>query len=158
MSKDLQFDPATIRELAQILRDSDLTEIELVDNDTRVKLVRQISVAPMAMPMAAPIAMPAAGAPAAVAAAPAAAAGVDDADHPGAVTSPMVGVAYLSSEPTAAPFVTVGSKVAQGQTLLLIEAMKTYNQIKAPRAGTVTRILVESGTPVEFGEPLMIVE
>jgi acetyl-CoA carboxylase biotin carboxyl carrier protein len=144
--------------LAQILRDSDLTEIELVDNDIRVKLVRQISVAPMAMPMAAPIAMPAAGAPAAVAAAPAAAAGVDDADHPGAVTSPMVGVAYLSSEPTAAPFVTVGSKVAQGQTLLLIEAMKTYNQIKAPRAGTVTRILVESGTPVEFGEPLMIVE
>ena len=158
MSKDLQFDPATIRELAQILRDSDLTEIELVDNDVRVKLVRQISVAPMAMPMAAPIAMPAAGTPAAVAAAPAAAAGVDDADHPGAVTSPMVGVAYLSSEPTAAPFVTVGSKVAQGQTLLLIEAMKTYNQIKAPRAGTVTRILVESGTPVEFGEPLMIVE
>jgi len=158
MSKDPQFDPATIRELAQILRDSDLTEIELVDNDVRVKLVRQISVAPMAMPMAAPIAMPAAGAPAAVAAAPAAAAGVDDADHPGAVTSPMVGVAYLSSEPTAAPFVTVGSKVAQGQTLLLIEAMKTYNQIKAPRAGTVTRILVESGTPVEFGEPLMIVE
>ena len=158
MSKDLQFDPVTIRELAQILRDSDLTEIELVDNDIRVKLVRQISVAPMAMPMAAPIAMPAAGAPAAVAAAPAAAAGVDDADHPGAVTSPMVGVAYLSSEPTAAPFVTVGSKVAQGQTLLLIEAMKTYNQIKAPRAGTVTRILVESGTPVEFGEPLMIVE
>jgi acetyl-CoA carboxylase biotin carboxyl carrier protein len=158
MSKDLQFDPATIRELAQILRDSDLTEIELVDNDIRVKLVRQISVAPMAMPMAAPIVMPAAGAPAAVAAAPAAAAGVDDADHPGAVTSPMVGVAYLSSEPTAAPFVTVGSKVAQGQTLLLIEAMKTYNQIKAPRAGTVTRILVESGTPVEFGEPLMIVE
>ncbi|MEY3730239.1 MAG: hypothetical protein RLZZ57_995 [Pseudomonadota bacterium] len=158
MTKDLQFDPATIRELAQILRDSDLTEIELVDNDMRVKLVRQISVAPMAMPMAAPIAMPAAGAPAAVAAAPAAAAGVDDADHPGAVTSPMVGVAYLSSEPTAAPFVTVGSKVAQGQTLLLIEAMKTYNQIKAPRAGTVTRILVESGTPVEFGEPLMIVE
>jgi|LauGreSuBDMM15SN_2_FD.fasta_scaffold78888_2 acetyl-CoA carboxylase biotin carboxyl carrier protein len=158
MSKDLQFDPATIRELAQILRDSDLTEIELVDNDIRVKLVRQISVAPMAMPMAAPIVMPAAGAPAAVAAAPVAAAGVDDADHPGAVTSPMVGVAYLSSEPTAAPFVTVGSKVAQGQTLLLIEAMKTYNQIKAPRAGTVTRILVESGTPVEFGEPLMIVE
>jgi acetyl-CoA carboxylase biotin carboxyl carrier protein len=81
-----------------------------------------------------------------------------DADHPGAVNSPMVGVAYLSPEPTSAPFVTIGSKVAQGQTLMLIEAMKTYNQIKAPRAGTVTRILVESGTPVEFGEPLMIVE
>jgi len=156
MTKDLQFDPATIRELAQILRDSDLTEIELVDNDMRVKLVRQVTVAAMAMPVAAAPA-PSAAAPAA-APVPAAPAAEIDADHPGAVNSPMVGVAYLSSEPTAAPFVTVGSKVAQGQTLLLIEAMKTYNQIKAPRAGTVTRILVESGTPVEFGEPLMIVE
>ena len=158
MTKDLQFDPATIRELAQILRDSDLTEIELVDNDMRVKLVRQVNVAPVAMPMAAPVAMPAAAPAASPAAATAAAATGDEAEHPGAVTSPMVGVAYLSPEPTAAPFVTVGSKVAQGQTLLLIEAMKTYNQIKAPRAGTVTRILVESGMPVEFGEPLMIVE
>jgi acetyl-CoA carboxylase biotin carboxyl carrier protein len=158
MTKDLQFDPATIRELAQILRESDLTEIELVDNDMRVKLVRQVTVAAMAMPVAAAPA-PSAAAPAAAAApAPAAPAAEIDADHPGAVNSPMVGVAYLSSEPTAAPFVTLGSKVAQGQTLLLIEAMKTYNQIKAPRAGTVTRILVESGTPVEFGEPLMIVE
>ena len=156
MSKDLQFDPATIRELAQILRESDLTEIELVDNDMRVKLVRQVTVAAMAMPMAAAHAAPSAAL--AAAAAPAAPAAEIDADHPGAVNSPMVGVAYLSSEPTAAPFVTLGSKVAQGQTLLLIEAMKTYNQIKAPRAGTVTRILVESGTPVEFGEPLMIVE
>ena len=159
MSKDLQFDPATIRELAQILRDSDLTEIELVDNDMRVKLVRQVTVAPMAMPVAAAAhAAPSAALPAAAAPAPAAPSAEIDADHPGAVNSPMVGVAYLSSEPTAAPFVTVGSKVTQGQTLLLIEAMKTYNQIKAPRAGTVTRILVESGTPVEFGEPLMIVE
>ena len=159
MTKDLQFDPATIRELAQILRESDLTEIELVDNDMRVKLVRQVTVAPMAMPVAAAAHVPApAAAPAAASPAPAAPAADIDADHPGAVNSPMVGVAYLSSEPTAAPFVTVGSKVTQGQTLLLIEAMKTYNQIKAPRAGTVTRILVESGTPVEFGEPLMIVE
>jgi acetyl-CoA carboxylase biotin carboxyl carrier protein len=156
MSKDLQFDPATIRELAQILRESDLTEIELVDNDMRVKLVRQVTVAAMAMPVAA--AAHAAPAVTALAPAPAAPAAEIDADHPGAVNSPMVGVAYLSSEPTAAPFVTLGSKVTQGQTLLLIEAMKTYNQIKAPRAGTVTRILVESGTPVEFGEPLMIVE
>lgn len=158
MTKDLQFDPATIRELAQILRESDLTEIELVDNDMRVKLVRQVTVAPMAMPVtAAPAAMPAAPA-AAASPAPATLAADVDADHPGAVNSPMVGVAYLSPEPTSAPFVTVGSKVTQGQTLMLIEAMKTYNQIKAPRAGTVTRILVESGTPVEFGEPLMIVE
>ncbi|MCZ8142995.1 MAG: acetyl-CoA carboxylase biotin carboxyl carrier protein [Acetobacteraceae bacterium] len=158
MTKDLQFDPATIRELAQILRESDLTEIELVDNDMRVKLVRQVTVAPMAMPVAAaPAVMPAAPA-AAASPAPAAPAADVDADHPGAVNSPMVGVAYLSPEPTSAPFVTIGSKVTQGQTLMLIEAMKTYNQIKAPRAGTVTRILVESGTPVEFGEPLMIVE
>lgn len=155
MTKDLQFDPATIRELAQILRESDLTEIELVDNDMRVKLVRQVTVAAMAMPMAAAHAGPAVTA---LTPAPAAPAAEIDADHPGAVNSPMVGVAYLSAEPTAAPFVTVGTKVTQGQTLLLIEAMKTYNQIKAPRAGTVTRILVESGTPVEFGEPLMIVE
>ena len=159
MSKDLQFDPATIRELAHILRDSDLTESELVDNDMRVKLVRQVTVAAMAMPVAAAAhAAPSAALAAAAAPAPAAPAAEIDADHPGAVNSPMVGVAYLSSEPTAAPFVTLGSKVTQGQTLLLIEAMKTYNQIKAPRAGTVTRILVESGTPVEFGEPLMIVE
>jgi len=155
MTKELQFDPATIRELAQILRESDLTEIELVDNDMRVKLVRQVTVAAMAMPMAAAHAGPAVTA---LTPAPAAPAAEIDADHPGAVNSPMVGVAYLSAEPTAAPFVTLGSKVTQGQTLLLIEAMKTYNQIKAPRAGTVTRILVESGTPVEFGEPLMIVE
>jgi acetyl-CoA carboxylase biotin carboxyl carrier protein len=160
MTKDLQFDPATIRELAQILRESDLTEIELVDNDMRVKLVRQVTVAAMAMPVAAHAAPAPAAAPAAAIAAPAPAAPAAevDADHPGAVNSPMVGVAYLSPEPTSAPFVTIGSKVAQGQTLMLIEAMKTYNQIKAPRAGTVTRILVESGTPVEFGEPLMIVE
>ncbi|MCA3423666.1 MAG: acetyl-CoA carboxylase biotin carboxyl carrier protein [Roseomonas sp.] len=159
MTKDLQFDPATIRELAQILRESDLTEIELVDNDMRVKLVRQVTVAPMAMPVAAAAhAAPSAAPAAAAAPAPAAPAAEVDADHPGAVNSPMVGVAYLSPEPTSAPFVTIGSKVTQGQTLMLIEAMKTYNQIKAPRAGTVTRILVESGTPVEFGEPLMIVE
>lgn len=158
MSKDLQFDPATIRELAQILRESDLTEIELVDNDMRVKLVRQVTVAPMAMPVAAAAHAAPSAAPAAAAPAPAAPAAEVDADHPGAVNSPMVGVAYLSPEPTSAPFVTIGSKVTQGQTLMLIEAMKTYNQIKAPRAGTVTRILVESGTPVEFGEPLMIVE
>jgi acetyl-CoA carboxylase biotin carboxyl carrier protein len=81
-----------------------------------------------------------------------------DASHPGVVTSPMVGVAYLAPEPGAAPFVTVGARVAQGQTVLLIEAMKTFNQIRAPRAGTVTRILVESGSPVEYGEPLLIVE
>jgi acetyl-CoA carboxylase biotin carboxyl carrier protein len=78
--------------------------------------------------------------------------------HPGAVTSPMVGVAYLAPEPGATPFITVGARVAQGQTLLLIEAMKTFNQIRAPKAGTVTRIMVEAGSPVEYGEPLLVIE
>jgi acetyl-CoA carboxylase biotin carboxyl carrier protein len=153
MGNFIEFDAAAIRELAQILRETDLTEIELVDKDARLRVVRQsVVAAPVAqhVAVAAPVA--------AAAAAPAVVAEALDADHPGAVTSPMVGVAYLSSEPGAAPFVTVGAKVAQGQTLLLIEAMKTYNQIKATRAGTITRILVESGTPVEYGEPLMIVE
>ena len=81
-----------------------------------------------------------------------------DAAHPGAITSPMVGVVYLAPEPGAPPFVTVGQQVAAGQTVLLIEAMKTFNQIKAPKAGTVTRILVQNGAPVEYGEVLMIVE
>ncbi len=152
MGNFIQFDAAAIRELAQILRETDLTEIEVVDKDARLRLVRQVVVA---APAAAQVAV---AAPVAAAAAPVIVADAPDADHPGAVTSPMVGVAYMSPEPGAAAFVTVGSKVALGQTLLLIEAMKTYNQIKATRAGTVTRILVESGTPVEYGEPLMIVE
>ena len=151
MGNFIEFDAAAIRELAQILRETDLTEIELVDKDARLRVVRQSIVA-------APVAQHVAVAEPVAVAAPVVVAEAPDADHPGAVTSPMVGVAYLSPEPTAAPFVGVGSKVVQGQTLLLIEAMKTYNQIKATRAGTVTRILVESGTPVEYGEPLMIVE
>ena len=141
----ISFSPEAIRALAQILRETDLTEIELADQDSRVRVTRNVTVAPVTV----------AAAP--VAAAPAAEAAVD-ASTPGAVTSPMVGVAYLSPEPGAAPFVTLGSKVAAGQTLLLIEAMKTFNQIKAPKAGTVTRILIESGAPVEFGEPLLVVE
>jgi len=146
------FEPAAIRELAKILRETDLTEIELVEGDSRIRVARQITVQAMAQVAAAPMA---AAAP--VAALPAA---VPEAEgpHPGAVNSPMVGVAYLSPEPGSAPFVTLGSRVAQGQTLLLIEAMKTFNQIRAPRAGTVTRILVEGGSPVEYGEPLMVIE
>lgn len=155
MGNFIEFDAAAIRELAQILRETDLTEIELVDKDARLRVVRQ---AVIAAPAATQVTVTAPPAAASVVAAPVAVVESADADHPGAVTSPMVGVAYMSPEPGAAPFVTVGSKVAQGQTLLLIEAMKTYNQIKATRAGTVTRILVESGTPVEYGEPLMIVE
>ena len=165
MSSGIQFDPEAIRALAQILKDTDLTEIELVEKDSRIRVARSLppAAAPqMAWPAqmmpqgpAQPVAAPAAPPSAAELAAEEA---MDLLKHPGLVTSPMVGVVYLSPEPGTASFVTLGSKVSQGQTLLLVEAMKTFNQIKAPRSGTVTRILVETGTPVEYGEPLMIVE
>jgi acetyl-CoA carboxylase biotin carboxyl carrier protein len=148
-------DSALIRELALLLDETSLTEIEIERAGLRVRVARNISVA-AAVPSAY---MPAAaGTPAAVAAAPAAAAGADLSKHPGVVPSPMVGTAYWSPEPGAKPFVEVGTKVSAGQTLLIIEAMKTMNQIPSPRAGTVTQILVEDGQPVEFGEPLMIIE
>jgi acetyl-CoA carboxylase biotin carboxyl carrier protein len=162
MSNGIQFDPEAIRALAQILKDTDLTEIELVEKDSRIRVARTLPPAPamqMAWPAGLPQAAPAPAAPAAMPApAPAAEESIDLAKHPGLVASPMVGVAYLSPEPGQPSFVALGSRVTQGQTLLLVEAMKTFNQIKAPRAGTVTRILVETGTPVEYGEPLMIVE
>lgn len=161
MSNGIQFDPEAIRALAQILRDTDLTEIELVEKDSRIRVARKPPPAAAPAPMSWPLGV-AHGAVMHAEATPAAVVpvveAVPDAKHPGLVTSPMVGVAYLASEPGQPPFVTLGAKVAQGQTLLLIEAMKTFNQIKAPRAGTVTRILIEPGTPVEYGEPLMIVE
>ncbi|MCR0981741.1 acetyl-CoA carboxylase biotin carboxyl carrier protein [Roseomonas populi] len=155
----LSFDPDAIRALAKILRETDLTEIELVENESRIRVARTAPAQQVVQAVAAPAPV-AAAAPAALAESPAASAASDEvtAATPGAVTSPMVGVAYLSPEPGAAPFVQVGSKVAQGQTVLLIEAMKTFNQIKAPKAGTVTRLLIESGMPVEFGEPLMVIE
>ncbi len=152
----VKFDPEAIRELAKILRETDLTEIELVEKDSRIRVARQVTV--QAMASIAPAAMAAPAPMAAVAPAAAQAAAAEDAQHPGTVTSPMVGVAYLAPEPGAAPFITVGGRVAQGQTVLLIEAMKTFNQIRAPRSGTVTRILIESGSPVEFGEPLLVIE
>ena len=150
--KALSFDPTEVRALAEILADTGLTEIEIETKEGRIRVARapaQIA-APVHVQTVAPAAAPAAPAPA-----PAAS---DDALHPGAVLSPMVGVAYLAPEPGAAPFVTVGQSVAAGQTLLLIEAMKTYNQIRAQKAGTVMRILVEPGEPVEYGQPLLIVE
>jgi acetyl-CoA carboxylase biotin carboxyl carrier protein len=147
-------DSALIRELALLLDETSLTEIEIERAGLRVRVARNISVA-AAMPAAY---VPAAAAmPAAVAAA-ASASAADPAKHPGAVPSPMVGTAYWSPEPGAKPFVEVGTRVAAGQTLLIIEAMKTMNQIPSPRAGTVTQILVEDGQPVEFGEPMMIIE
>lgn len=138
-----------IRDLAALLDSTNLTEIEVEREGLRVRVARNVTVA------AAPVV---ATAPAASHAAPAAAAVADITKHPGIVPSPMVGTAYIASEPGARPFVDVGSKVAAGDTLLIIEAMKTMNQIPAPRAGTVTQILFEDGQPVEFGEPLMIIE
>ncbi len=157
MTDGIRFDPAQIRELARILRDTDLSEIELVEKDSRIRVVRQVTVAPVAgaTTVSVPAPPPAAPQPVAATATPEPA---EAALPPGTVTSPMVGIVYLAPEPGAPPFVQVGAKVAQGQTLLLIEAMKTFNQIKAPKAGTVTRILVENGAPVEYGEPLMVIE
>jgi acetyl-CoA carboxylase biotin carboxyl carrier protein len=143
-------DSALIRELALLLDETNLTEIEIERAGLRVRVARNISLA------ASVPASVVAAAPAAVAAAPTAVA--DVAKHPGVVPSPMVGTAYWASEPGAKPFIEVGSKVSVGQTLLIIEAMKTMNQIPSTRAGTVTQILVEDGQPVEFGEPLVIIE
>jgi acetyl-CoA carboxylase biotin carboxyl carrier protein len=145
-------DSALIRELALLLDETSLTEIEIERAGLRLRVARNVSIAASMPANFQPAAAPAPVA----AAAPAAAA--DVAKHPGAVPSPMVGTAYLASEPGAKPFIEVGSKVAVGQTLLIIEAMKTMNQIPSTRAGTVTQILVEDGQPVEFGEPLVIVE
>lgn len=147
-------DSVLIRELALLLAETNLTEIEIERAGLRVRVARNISIA-----ASVPAAVHAVGAPAIVAApAAAVAAATDLAKHPGAVPSPMVGTAYWSPEPGAKPFIEVGSKVSVGQTLLIIEAMKTMNQIPSPRAGTVTQILVEDGQPVEFGEPLVIIE
>jgi acetyl-CoA carboxylase biotin carboxyl carrier protein len=141
-------DSALIRELALLLDETSLTEIEIERAGLRVRVARNISIAASMPPnLQAPAAPPATAADAG-----------DLAKHPGAVPSPMVGTAYWASEPGAKPFVEVGTKVSVGQTVLIIEAMKTMNQIPSPRAGTVTQILVEDGQPVEFGEPLMIIE
>jgi len=166
----LSFDPAALRELAALLNDSGLAEIELEEGDRRLRLARAVALPTAMAPNSVVALTEVAAAPAqgsaqipaqtpAQAAAQAAASGAADlARHPGAVKSPMVGVAYLSPEPGAAPFVSIGQSVAAGETLLLIEAMKTFNQIKAPQAGTVARILIGGGQPVEYDEPLMILE
>jgi acetyl-CoA carboxylase biotin carboxyl carrier protein len=140
-------DSALIRELALLLDETSLTEIEIGRAGLRLRVARNISIA-ASIPQHI---QPAASAPAALEVA-------DVAKHPGVVPSPMVGTAYWASEPGAKPFIEVGTKVSVGQTLLIIEAMKTMNQIPSTRAGTVTQILVEDGQPVEFGEPLVIIE
>jgi acetyl-CoA carboxylase biotin carboxyl carrier protein len=153
--KNGKFDTGLIRELAAILREADLGEIEVEQGDLRIKVVKPetktvyAASAPVhAAP--APAAAPAAAAPAATKA--------SAGDHPGAVKSPMVGTVYLQPDENSPTFVKTGDTVTEGQTLLLVEAMKTFNPVTAPRAGKVTQILVKNTQPVEFGEPLVIIE
>lgn len=146
----IPIDPDAIRALAAVLIETGLSEIEISDKDSRIRVVRAIAPATVVTALT-----PAAAVPVSAVAAPAV---QDLSAHPGAVTSPMVGVAYLSPEPGAPVFVSVGQQVQAGQTLLLIEAMKTFNQIKAPKAGTVAAILVQHSAPVEYGEVLIILE
>ena len=164
MSKNTsEADVAFISALAELLNKNELTELSVKreyaeDDSPEVRVVKQANVVQMAAPVmqAAPV-VHAAAAPAAPAAA-APVANDDPAQHPGAITSPMVGTCYMAAEPGAAPFVTVGSAVSEGQTVLIIEAMKTMNHIPATKSGTVKRILVTDGHPVEYGAPLMIIE
>ena len=162
-------DVAFVSALAELLRDHDLSELEVTrdfaeDDSITVRVARHASVAPTVQHVAAP-ATPAAPSPASATDAPAAPAtpdtppaAEDPAQNPGAVTSPMVGTVYLQAEPGTAAFIAVGDTIKEGQTLLIIEAMKTMNQIPSPKAGKVKRILVDDGAPVEFGAPLVILE
>jgi acetyl-CoA carboxylase biotin carboxyl carrier protein len=145
----LAIDPDIVRELARLLDETGLSEIEFERDGERVRVARQTHGAASSRAVAAgtdvplPVREPIP---------------LDPAKHPGVVTSPMVGTAYVGPEPGARPFVEVGSRVQAGDTLLIVEAMKTMNQIPSPRAGTVVQILIEDGQPVEFGEPLLIIE
>ena len=157
-------DVAFVTALAEVLRNNELTDLEVKreygeDDSLTVRVSRQLTAAPVVQTATVAAAAPAA-APASSATPAAAPSASDDdpAQHPGAVTSPMVGTCYLQAEPGTPAFVSVGDKVSEGQTVLIIEAMKTMNHIPAPRGGTVKRLLVEDGSPVEFGAPLMIIE
>lgn len=155
MATKSPIDPELVREMAQLINETDLTEIEVQKGDLRIRVARTITATVMAPVAAAP-----AFAPAAAVAAPAAAP-VDAkaaAAHPGTVNSPMVGTAYRRPSPEAKPFIEVGQEVKAGERVLLVEAMKTFNDIVAPRAGKVVAILVEDGQPVEYGEPLLVIE
>jgi acetyl-CoA carboxylase biotin carboxyl carrier protein len=145
----MQVDIKLVRQLAELLNETGLTEIEVEDSDRKIKVARNVSVAASAVQVAA--AAPVAAAPVAVAAAA-------PADHPGTVKSPMVGTVYLASSPESANFVGIGDAVKEGDTLVIIEAMKVMNPIIAPRGGKVTSILVGNAQPVEFDQPLVIVE
>ena len=144
----IPFDPDTIRSLAAILKEAGLTELSMQEGEAKLRLVRAASPVVAASPPAAAAPVP----PPLPTVAPG-----DEPPPEGAVTSPMVGIAYLSPEPGTPPYIAVGQMVIAGQTLLLIEAMKTFNQIKSPRAGTVTQILITPGSPVEYGQPLVVI-
>ncbi|MEM8979328.1 MAG: acetyl-CoA carboxylase biotin carboxyl carrier protein [Pseudomonadota bacterium] len=165
-AKKHESDVAFIEALAKLLHENDLTELEVSraygeDDHLNVRVSRAnmtVAAPAPAVPVIAPQAIAAAAPAPATAPEPMPAASDDPAAHPGAVTSPIVGTVYLQAEPGAPGFVSVGKEVKEGDTLLIVEAMKTLNQIPAPRSGTVKRILVEDGAPVEFGAPLMIIE
>jgi acetyl-CoA carboxylase biotin carboxyl carrier protein len=147
MPKTPAIDHGVIRDLAKLLDETGLSEIEFQRDGVSIRVARNVSTAagrPRSAEM--PIVTPMIVAP------------LDPTQHPGVVASPMVGTAYLGASPGARPFVEIGTQVKAGDTLMIIEAMKTMNQIPAPRAGTVTQILVEDGRPVEYGEPLLIIE
>ncbi|SNR27859.1 acetyl-CoA carboxylase biotin carboxyl carrier protein [Puniceibacterium sediminis] len=155
-------DVAFIKALAELLRENDLTELQVKrdygeDDSLNVRVSRMHPAPAVYASAPAPALTPAAGAPG-PAAAPAAVLAEDPASHPGAVSSPMVGTVYMQGEPGSPAFIRVGQQVSEGDTLLIVEAMKTMNHIPAPRAGTVKRILVEDGAPVEYGAPLVILE
>ena len=145
-------DKSMIRDLAALMDETGLTEIEIEQNAIRLRVARQLA------PVASYAPMPAAGPVAIAGSAAAPAAKSAGAEHPGTVKSPMVGTAYRSPEPGAATFVEVGGKVQSGQTVLIVEAMKTMNHIPAPKSGTVVQIMVQDGQPVEYGEPLLVIE
>ena len=152
----MNIDTALVRELAELLNETGLTEIEVEDDDRKIRVSRGAVAAAAPVYAAAPAA-PAPAAPAAVAPAPAEPAAPAGPDLKNAVKSPMVGTAYLTPEPGAAPFIAVGKDVKEGDTLLIVEAMKVMNPITAPRAGTVTAILIETAQPVEFDQPLVVI-
>lgn len=162
MTKASQVDQDLIRAIAELLNKENLAEIEIEQEDFRVRVTRSLAketvtyAAPPPMPAAAPA--PAPMAPAGSVAPAAAPTAEDLSSHPGTLTSPMVGTAYRAPEPGKPPFVEVGTKVSEGQTVLIVEAMKTMNQIPAHRSGTITRILFEDAQPVEYGEPLVVIE
>lgn len=160
MAKDTKdrdgIERALIRDLAHLLNENGLSEIEIERDGLKLRIARQAT-AP-ASTAAVTVPPPARPAPSPASIEPAASAAADLAAHPGCVRSPMVGTAYRSPEPGAPPFVEIGTRVSQGQTLLIIEAMKTMNHIPAPRSGTVSHVLFENGQPVEFNEPLVVIE